>query len=315
MRSRPSLSLLVGATLCFFSIVGAWVFDPKASPRPQMRGGYRVLSADFHVHTTWGDGALSPFAIARQATRRNLDVVGITEHNRVLPAKLAQAYVALVGGPIVVSGEEVTRGNFHVIGLGLHETVSPNQPLQAILEDIHRQGGVAIAAHPTKPFWPSLLPRRQQLDGTEVMHPIAYRAGSPGWKWQDMEQFHREAEPELAAIGSSDYHWGSILGLCRTYVFVEGEPSEATVIAAIRARRTVTFDLEGQGHGDRDLVALLRQEPLHEENADYKYVGKGALDKALQWCGIAGALLLLFGAARGNQSRKTFPQPPAADPG
>jgi hypothetical protein len=284
----------LGLSAIALAMFGALYFD-KPLPRPVvMRAGYRVLSADFHVHTTWGDGALSPFGIVRQADRRGLDVVGITEHNRVLPGRLAKAYVQILGGPLVVGGEEVTTGPFHVIALGITTTVSPNQSLAGVLADIHRQGGVAIAAHPVEHFWKSLLPLRADFDGSEVMHPLAYNARGKGWSWQDMDRFHQEAVPPLAAIGSSDYHWGSILGLCRTYVFIEGESSEAAVVDAIRQRRTVTIDLDGIGHGPPTLVAALQAQPVPELSADYNYVGKGPLDRLLQILGLAGVALLLL---------------------
>jgi PHP domain len=294
MNAARTWLLGAGVAGIVLAVGGAAYFDYVPQRPISMRAGYRVLAADFHVHTTWGDGALSPFGVVRQAARRGLDVVAITEHNRVFPSELAQSYARAFGGPVVVKGEEVTTGPFHVIALGVDHHVSPLQPLAAVLRAIHAQGGIAIAAHPVKPFWASMLPVRGDFDGSEVMHPMAYGNGNAAWRWADMERFHREADPALAAIGSSDYHWGSILGLCRTYVFINGDPSDAAVLAALKARRAVTIDLDGNGHGDPALVAALAANPMVEPDADYKYRGRGKVDRALQLAGLAGLLVLVL---------------------
>jgi hypothetical protein len=66
----------------------------------------------------------------------------------------------------------------------------------------------------------------------------------------------RELNSHLAPIGSTDYHFRHPLGLCRTYVFAR-ENSEAGVIEAIRAGRTVAFDPEEGTYGDPDLSAAV----------------------------------------------------------
>src|SRR4051812_25363930 len=109
-------------SLSALGFIGGFAFDPTPARPVVMRAGYRVLEADFHAHTTYSDGSLSPIGLVRQAERRGLDVIGITEHNTVLAAKIGRAYsqIAKPNGPIVVVGEEVTTVRFHVIALGLN---------------------------------------------------------------------------------------------------------------------------------------------------------------------------------------------------
>jgi len=132
-----------------------------------------------------------------------------------------------------------------VITLGITKTVSPNQPLENVLADIHAQHGLAIAAHPVQHFWAELLPMREKFDGAEVMHPIAYSAARADWRWPDMLKFYDESAVPLTAIGSSDYHWGSVLGLCRTLIFVKEPVTESSILDAIREKHTATIDLQG----------------------------------------------------------------------
>jgi hypothetical protein len=166
-----------------------------------------------------------------------------------------------------------------------------------VLAAIHRQGGVAIAAHPVRHFWPAFEGELQHLDATEVMHPMAFQPSSRAWAWEDMRTFYEDALASghrLTAIGSSDYHVGSVLGVCRTLVFAEGE-GEAAVLDALRAGRTVVYDLEGRAYGDPALVEALRREPYTVAEQDYGYRGSGLADRVartLGWLGLVGLILL-----------------------
>jgi len=295
MIPRLNPPFLAAMALVLIGLVGGVAFD-DAPPRPPVyRAGYRVLEADFHAHTSWSDGSLSPLGVVRQANRRGLDVVSVTEHNTVLPSYLARAYANAVGGPLVVTGEEVTTARFHVIAIGVDTTISPNQPLDAVITEIHAHHGIAIAAHPVRHFWPSLLPMRERFDAAEVMHPIAYSARGGEWQWSDMVTFYEGANGSLAAIGSSDYHWMSVLGICRTLVFVHEPVDERAVVDAIRERHTVTFDREGKAYGDPTLVEALRGEPHVPRTSDYSYQGSGPFDRVLRtlgWLGLVGVVLL-----------------------
>jgi predicted metal-dependent phosphoesterase TrpH len=258
------------------------------------RAGYRVLEGDFHMHTTYSDGTLSPLTLIRQAERRGLDVIGVTEHNTVLPGRIARAWAAWTGGPIVVVGEEVTTARYHLLALGIEETVLPVRSIEAVVAAIHAQGGVAIGAHPVKFFQPGLAPVRSQLDGLEVMHPIAYASRSASWRWLDMLAYYEGTTPHPAAVGSSDYHFASVLGLCRTLVFAREPADAAAVVEAIRARRTVVLDRDGNAHGDPAMIEVLREEPYVPRSSDYAYRGESVVDRVLRLLGLLGVAGLAF---------------------
>ncbi|MBX3224836.1 MAG: CehA/McbA family metallohydrolase [Labilithrix sp.] len=293
-RASISRAWIIACALVVLGLVGGAAFDPRPERPVVRRAGYRVLEADFHMHTTYSDGTLSPLTLVRQADRRGLDAVGVTEHNTVLAGRLARAWSELTGGPIVIPGEEVTTGGYHLIAVGLETTVSPDQPIEGVVADIHAQGGVAIGAHPVKRFQPGLAPVRAELDGVELMHPIAFATRNPDWRWLDLLTYYEETTPRPAAIGSSDYHFASILGLCRTLVFVHEPASAGAVVEAIRARRTVVLDPDGRLLGHPELVALLEREPYVPRSSDYAYRGENAADRALRLLGLAGVAGVAF---------------------
>jgi len=283
-------------------VVGTMLDRPQPSPRLE-RAGWRVLQVDLHAHTTFSDGTFSPFDVVLIARRRGLDAVAITEHNLAFPAKLARWFSQRIGGPTVIVGEEITSARAHVVALGIDHGVAPG-PLPRVIADVHAQGGLALAAHPVARFWPTLDPVAMSLDGAEVMHPIAWmRARRSGWQWSEMRDWwlrvrdarQKQGEP-YAAVGSSDAHFGATLGMDRTFVFAEGDDA-ASILEAIRAGRTVVWDLDGNAYGDASLVAALAHDPLPTVDR-HAYLPKNMLDRATRTIGLFGVLLFLFARRR-----------------
>jgi hypothetical protein len=141
------------------------------------------------------------------------------------------------------------------------------------------------------------LPVRASLDGAEVAHPLMYSDRGTGFRWTEMRDWYRDARAQgltPTAIGASDYHGFSMLGLCRTLVFADGD-DESAILAALRAGRTVVVDRDGIMYGDAALIEALREKPLPPgEPAGYDYAPVDRLDRvgrALGFLGILGILL------------------------
>lgn len=230
---------------------GTWSDAPRENP-PLTLAGFRVLTADFHTHTfPFSASTLAPWDLVLEARRQSLDVVAITGHNQVLAGKIGRWFSEWAGGPGVIVGEEVHSPRQHLIALGLHTTVSWHLNAADAMDEIHRQGGFAIAAHPVSDFWPAFgAAAMERLDGTEVMQPVVYSLRTA---FADLQRFYHRKR--LTAIGSSDYHGPGPLGLCRTLVFARDD-SEAAILEALRAGRTIVYDRDGHPIGDPALLAL-----------------------------------------------------------
>jgi predicted metal-dependent phosphoesterase TrpH len=249
---RVSLALLVVACLA------GWVADRPIADVPLELGGYRVLAADFHVHSsTWSDGSLTPWGLVLEATRQGLAVIAVTGHDEIADAKVARWFAQLVGGPTVLVGQEVIGADHpDMIAVGLDRAVDSRLSVAAAADEVHRQGGIAIAAHPLRQLWPGFdAAALARLDGAEICHPLIYQ-----WP-EDQETFEAfAARGSFAAIGSSDFHMFGRLGMCRTFVFAR-DNTAAAVIDALRAHRTVVYGLEGRAYGDPALIALAATRP------------------------------------------------------
>lgn len=179
----------------------------------------RLGRADLHVHTLASDGTSSVEEIlAHVETATDLDVIAITDHDRIDAALAAQALARERGLRIeVVVGEEVTTLGGHLLALFIRERVPPLRSLRATIGLVHEQGGLAIPAHPLVPYplcaqgW---VLRRLLRDRDERVRPDGLETFNPtmlGRPW------HRRvvafaAEHGLSGIGNSDAHVATAVG-------------------------------------------------------------------------------------------------------
>lgn len=292
--SRLSPRAASAALIVAGAVVGT-IADRIPSRQAVRAGDYWVLSGDFHVHAFPGDGALAPWMLRDEAARAGLDVIAVTNHNQALTGRLAEWISASGDGPLMLTGQEVTNPEYHMVAAGLHRAVNADQPAAGAIADVHAQGGVAIAAHPSRRF------RGYDgdatvaaLDGAEAAHSgihfdDAFR--------RDLSAFFERARrinPDVAAIGSSDFHaMPPRLGLSRTYLFVR-ERTKAGVLDAIRDGRTLAVDGDGRLTGDSSLIDLLGDVRLAGRSDPNRMWRR--LSMALAWLGAAG--LVLAGSRR-----------------
>jgi predicted metal-dependent phosphoesterase TrpH len=175
--------------------------------------------ADLHIHSLASDGISGVEEVLDHAIRRaHLDVIAITDHERIDAAVAAQQIARGRGLPIeVIVGEEITTRNGHLVALFLRERIRPWGSMRDSVARVHDQGGIAIVAHPLVP-WPMCASRRtvrQLLDLADPhYHPDGIEAFNPttaGMRWtRNVPAFVEETG--RATIGSSDAHRASDVG-------------------------------------------------------------------------------------------------------
>ena len=106
-------------------------------------------------------------------------------------------------------------------------------PWPELTREVHRQGGVAVAAHPNRwgqPFEKILRDQRPEIDGIEVMsnnmdEDLRTKAAKLLVKF-----------PHFAQLGNSDSHDPSTVGCCYTDFDAEIRTT-ADLVAAIRGKK------------------------------------------------------------------------------
>jgi hypothetical protein len=288
------------AALVVAGVIAGTAADRPADRPPLTLGGYRVVAADFHMHTsTWSDGALTPWGLVLEARRQGLEAIAVTAHNEVGDGKVARWFSGIVGGPTVLTGQEILAPGHHVIAVGIERLVDSRLDVADEIDEVHRQDGVAIAAHPVHQFWPGFdAAAMARLDGAEIFHPVIYEREDGQ---RDLEQF--AAGGSVAAIGSSDFHGIGRMGVCRTYVFAR-DNTAAAILEALRAHRTVVYGLNGKAYGDPTLIALAETHPELREIATTDAT-PGWLDWISRVCGLAGCLGLVVARAGAGRASRT----------
>ena len=165
---------------------------------------------------------MTPFGLVLEAERQGLDAIAITGSSRGgRTPRSGDGSQNAANGPIVLVGEEIIAPEHHVIAVGIDRVVSVGGcRLEHKIDDVHAQGGVAIAAHPIAATGGAGLRSRicaRRLDGADTCHPLIYPADD------------RKAQGELEAFAASTSACGHRivglprsfmrLGICRTYVF------------------------------------------------------------------------------------------------
>ena len=281
------LRRLAWLTIGLGVLAGLAISDPP--PRPPLRhGDYTILAGDFHVHAFPGDGTLAPWALAREASRRGLDVIGLTNHNNMIAWRLSQALPWPPGGAMVIPGEELTAAGYHLAAIGLTHTVPWRQPAAAAARAIQAAGGVAIAAHPIDGARAGLDGAAiEAIDGFEAAHPAQHEWPKAARQIEEFRQRAFSARPSIAAIGSTDFHATAPLGLCRTFLFVS-EVSPRGVLEAIRAGRTVACDANGKAYGAAALSAVVADACARSAGSPARDVNAvGPIGASLVWLGCA----------------------------
>jgi predicted metal-dependent phosphoesterase TrpH len=105
--------------------------------------------ADLHIHSTCSDGLATPEKIVRYAaTRTDLKVIAVTDHNSIEGGLRALEAAADFPEVEVVVGSEITSKWGHILGLYLREDIPAGLSAGETIGAISEQGGIAIIAHP-----------------------------------------------------------------------------------------------------------------------------------------------------------------------
>jgi hypothetical protein len=206
-----------------------------------------MLVFDIHLHTDTYSGCsvISPEELIQRAVEIHLDGIAITEHGIRWPDDKFDELRRLADphGLILINGQEVhtystksgMEGEFLVFGG--KKSLGSDFAAQELVERVHGEGGILIAAHPYK--WSRHGKQRYygagdrvyelELDAIELYHPD-----------HDEESLQkvRQAMTKLGlpGTGGSDAHQIQAIGSCVT-IFENEVRSEEDFIREIRAGR------------------------------------------------------------------------------
>jgi hypothetical protein len=217
------------------------------SIRPQTRAALPTaiepgwLRGDLHCHTLYSDGDSWPAEVLAAAGQAGLDFLAITDHNSARRPNLPNGRDGL---PLLISGTETTTYGGHWNAWGVDRWFEFRDPThdgtQTAFNDALAAGALVSINHP-KPLGPDWS--YGDLRGN---HAIEIWNGPWGGLNSDSLAYWEtrlKRGERYVALGGSDTHnlktprhrlMHPELGTPTTWVHVEGEPSQAAILDAIR---------------------------------------------------------------------------------
>ena len=162
---------MFAAALALYAMMppGARALPPApAALTPGVRG---VM----HVHTNRSDGTGSVDDVMRAAARAGLKFVIVTDHGDGTRAPDLPDYR---NGVLYIDAVEISSSDGHLVALGLPKAPYPLAGEgRDVVDDIHRLGGIAIAAHPG-----SAKPELQWTDWNAPLDGIEWLNADSEWR-------------------------------------------------------------------------------------------------------------------------------------
>ncbi len=217
-----------------------------------------MFLCDFHIHSQNSDGRLSVSELVDLYGQQGFGAIAITDHLCEVKTFLGQSayylqksikeksflrYLAEIQieadralrkyNMLVIPGVEFTKNSFshrdsaHIVALGIKQFIDPDFSVEEIIDLVHHQGGIAIAAHPvstrkvepqTFHLWFNRDRLSKKMDAWEVA--------------SGAHLFDEVYESGLPMVASSDLHQPSQINSWKTVM--SGERTIKNIFSSIR---------------------------------------------------------------------------------
>jgi signal transduction histidine kinase/predicted metal-dependent phosphoesterase TrpH len=210
------------------------------------------LLSDLHIHTTLSDGDIPLKEVVKIHGEAGFDVIAITDHlfdtqsprsveiykekksiidlnAYFLKIEEVSKWAKEIYDLLIIPGLEICNllKDYHILGIDLKGSINPNQDAEGVIEEIHRQGGLAIASHPQLK-----LSYFMQGDNTSIQrHPLhlwtcreKYSDKIDAWEIANREDIFGEVSLErFPYVANSDFHESHHLTSWKSLIYAEKE--------------------------------------------------------------------------------------------
>ena len=183
-----------------------------ASPPPLTSG--KTLG-NLHMHTTCSDGKNTYEEMVQKALSLNFSFISITDH-KFGGSSLCESVISQCLTEkrlLCIPGMEVT-GKVHLLAIGIRNKIDERLSVKKQVEEIHKQGGLAIAAHPFR--------QGNTYTDEELFESGLDAVECRGIPANRKEEFYRKLkENNIPCVYNSDAH--SAAGLAVIWNIYDGE--------------------------------------------------------------------------------------------
>lgn len=167
---------------------------------------------DFHVHSKYSfDCFLEPSKIVDRMRHCGINGFAVTDHDTIAGYS---EFKKIALDLYIICGEEISTDQGDIIGLFLKEEIAPSKDAKAVVEQIRRQGGLAVLAHPYK--WPHVLRGDTFLKEIGCLEVFNARNNIPFPFIENMLAKKAVSRLGLSCVAGSDAHEGFEIGQAAT---------------------------------------------------------------------------------------------------
>jgi signal transduction histidine kinase len=235
------------------------------------------LLSDLHIHTTFSDGTLSLEEVVKSYGEAGFDAISITDHlfDTQSPRSLEiyeegksikdiETYFEKVDeichwarstyDLLVIPGLEICNlvEDYHILGIDLKKAVNPNQNAESVVEEIHHQGGLAIASHPPLKLSYFLNGDRESIHRHPLhlwKHRERYADKIDAWEIANREDLFGIVGLEgFPHVANSDFHEPHHITSWKSMIY--SEKDKEAIKKAIIGKKVALFffgDMKGKG--------------------------------------------------------------------
>lgn len=123
----------------FLALISSWPLNDSYMTK---------VKIDLHNHSEGSyDGKEPVELMVEHVEDIELDGFAVTDHDEI-DESLKAVEIAEDYDTIVISGEEVSTSDGHLLAIGIKEKIEPGKPFMETVEEIREKGGAAVVPHP-----------------------------------------------------------------------------------------------------------------------------------------------------------------------
>ena len=204
---------------------------------------------DSHIHSEYSADSSSKIDdILKVATKRNIDIIAISDHNTVdgtseVLKKTRNTDI------LAIPSIEISTSHGHILGFGCEENIPRDLSPEDTIDRIHDLGGLAIIPHPYCFYRHGLLhfyKEKLKIDAIETKN-ARFIVGYCNNKSKNLS-----IKENIPALGASDAHYYKFVGDC--YSLIDCEKDVDSVLKSISKGKT---EAHGKGTSNIQLSKYL----------------------------------------------------------
>ena len=189
-----------------------------------------MFKMDSHIHSEYSPDSKSKLEdIFKVAKKKDIEIIGISDHNTVEGSKKAQK-LSKDYNLLVIPSIEVSTLEGHILGFGCEENIKRDLQAAETIDLIHDQGGLAIIPHPYCFYRHGLLCKENykelKIDAIETKN-ARFIIGYCNNKAKKLSK-----KENLPGLGASDAHFYKFVGDC--YSKIDCEKDIDSVLKSIK---------------------------------------------------------------------------------